>query len=61
MQLLRWELITVFDSITEIGILALVVALVRPLQMKLQKKAYISLAFSLRLPYVLGFSFQSAG
>lgn len=50
MQLLRWELITAFDLIIEIGIFILVWAVVRPLQMKLQKKAVITLAFSLRLP-----------
>ncbi|KAI4169316.1 MAG: hypothetical protein LQ343_005814 [Gyalolechia ehrenbergii] len=49
-QLLRWEVITVVDSTIEIGIFMLVLALVRPLQMKLQKKVVIAMAFSLRLP-----------
>ncbi|KAL8734734.1 MAG: hypothetical protein Q9181_003098 [Wetmoreana brouardii] len=49
-QLIRWAMITVFDSIIEIGIFIQAVALVRPLQMKLQRKVSIALVFSLRLP-----------
>ncbi|KAL9594209.1 MAG: hypothetical protein Q9179_005502 [Wetmoreana sp. 5 TL-2023] len=51
--LLRWEVITAVDSIIEIGIFIQAVALVRPLQMKFQRKVSIALVFSLRLPLAI--------
>ncbi|CZT22712.1 uncharacterized protein RCC_08417 [Ramularia collo-cygni] len=54
-QDLRWQVVTAFDIITELVLLALPVHLVWNLQMPWTKKAMIIIAFWIRLP-ALGFS-----
>ncbi|KAH9814262.1 hypothetical protein Tdes44962_MAKER05699 [Teratosphaeria destructans] len=51
----RWQVVTAFDVISEVVLLALPVHLVWGLQMPKTKKAMILIAFYLRLP-VLGFT-----
>lgn len=49
-QDVRWQVVTAFDIITELILLALPVHLVWKLQMPLTKKAMIIVAFWIRLP-----------
>lgn len=50
MQDIRWQILTAFDVVTEIGLLALPIQLVWNLQMPRSKKAMITVAFWIRLP-----------
>ncbi|SMQ46407.1 unnamed protein product [Zymoseptoria tritici ST99CH_3D7] len=52
---IRWQILTAFDVVTEIGLLALPIQLVWNLQMPRSKKAMITVAFWIRLP-ALAFS-----
>lgn len=49
-QVRRWQLISAFDVITEIIILALIIGLVFNLQMPFKKKFMVVLGFTFRLP-----------
>lgn len=50
MQFLRWQVITAFDVITEVALFATSTYLLFGLQMSLEKKFVVILAFGLRLP-----------
>ena len=49
-QLLRWQLISAFDVITEFIMLTLIIGLVFNLQMTFKKKFIVVLGFAFRLP-----------
>ena len=49
-QLLRWQLISAFDVITEFIMLTLIIGLVFNLQMTFEKKFIVVLGFAFRLP-----------
>lgn len=49
-QLLRWQIISAFDVILEVAILALVFGLVFNLQMSFRRKFLVVLGFTFRLP-----------
>ena len=52
-KLMRWQIITALDVITEAAILFLPIQLVWSLQMSARNKFIVILAFWLRLPYVV--------
>ncbi len=49
-KLARWDAVTVFDIVTEVGLFAIAVLLVQGLQLRLKKKLVVLFAFGLRLP-----------
>ena len=52
-QILRWKLVTAFDVVTEALLNLMAIVIVVPVQLKLQFKFQVVLAFFFRLPYVL--------
>ncbi|KAE9986179.1 hypothetical protein EG327_004429 [Venturia inaequalis] len=58
-QTLRWQLIGAFDSLTEVMIIILTLGLIWRLQMRLELKIKVVLAFIFRLPLVAIISIHS--
>ncbi|QDS70900.1 hypothetical protein FKW77_006294 [Venturia effusa] len=58
-QTLRWQLIGAFDSLTEVMIVILTLGLIWRLQMRLELKIKVVLAFTFRLPLVAIISVHS--
>jgi len=52
-QSTRWNVIIVFNVISELFVLSLPVYFLFPLEIDLQHKTRVVLAFALRLPYVV--------
>ena len=50
LKLFRWRLVAAFDIFTEVILVSLPVAVVWPLQMSVQRKSQVVLAFAFRLP-----------
>jgi hypothetical protein len=52
MQFLRWQIISTFDILFEVGLVGMAVYLVWGLQTSLDNKMTVTLSFASRLPYV---------